>query len=70
MCVGKMTAVAVFDGDAGAEVSLVGLEMVDSRPGRSNVDSSDMDVVVELGVPGASDGVGGPAGGRLIRVGA
>lgn len=29
-----------------------------------------MEVVVELGVPGASDGVGGPEGGRLIRVGA
>ena len=28
-----------------------------------------MDVVVEFGVPGISDGVGGSGGGRLIRVG-
>lgn len=28
-----------------------------------------MEVVVELGVPGASEGVGGSGGGRLIKVG-
>ena len=35
----------------------------------TDVESSDMDVVVELGVPGASEGVAGSEGGRLIRVG-
>ena len=37
----------------------------------TNVDSSDMEVAVELGVPGASDGVMGSVfgGGRLMRVG-
>lgn len=35
----------------------------------TDVESSDMEVVVELGVPGASEGVAGSEGGRLIRVG-
>jgi hypothetical protein len=35
----------------------------------TDVDNSDMEVVVELGVPGASEGVMGSEGGRLIRVG-
>ena len=35
----------------------------------TDVESSDMEVVVELGVPGASEGVTGSEGGRLIKVG-
>jgi predicted nucleotidyltransferase len=41
-----------------------------SMAGSTDVESSDMDVVVELGVPGASEGVRGSGVGKRIEVGA
>lgn len=56
---------AVLDSNATAQVSRSSsFGLVDT-----DVESSDMEVVVELGVPGASEGVAGSDGGRLIRVG-
>lgn len=56
---------AILDSDTIVRVSERQLSGIVS----TDVESSDMEVVVELGVPGASEGVMGSAGGRLIRVG-
>lgn len=56
---------AVLDSNATAQVS----RLPPPRLVSTDVESSDMEVVVELGVPGASEGVAGSEGGRLIKVG-
>ena len=56
---------AVFDSNTTAQVNRLSSFALVS----TDVESSDMEVVVELGVPGASEGVTGSEGGRLIKVG-
>jgi hypothetical protein len=60
-----VAAMTVLDSNTTAQVSRSSSRVLVI----TDVESSDMEVVVELGVPGASEGVAGSDGGRLIRVG-
>ena len=65
-----MASVSVLDGYASSKVMSARSTAQECHHGKTHVESSDMEVVAELGVPGTSEGVEMSGGGRFIRVGA